>query len=131
MYRYIICVFVVIICHAWRWNLIGQLILITRQVYLESCKTELFVEVLLDSFTSLYTCEALSDKTIKFLMYMYNSSPSRKLLSPKVSILFRPDYRCTTSPCFYYPLANDVAMGYSNATFRPTVRPSVTSLWTL
>jgi hypothetical protein len=28
---------------------------------------------------------------------------------------------------FYYPPANDVAKGYSNA----TVRPSVTSLWTL
>jgi hypothetical protein len=28
---------------------------------------------------------------------------------------------------FYYPLANEVAKGYSNA----TVRPSVTSLWTL
>jgi hypothetical protein len=27
----------------------------------------------------------------------------------------------------YYPLANEVAKGYSNA----TVRPSVTSLWTL
>jgi len=27
----------------------------------------------------------------------------------------------------YYPLANEVAKGYSNA----TIRPSVTSLWTL
>ena len=31
------------------------------------------------------------------------------------------------STAFYYPLANKVAKGYSNA----TVRPSVTSLWTL
>ena len=33
---------------------------------------------------------------------------------------------------FYYPLANEVAKGYSNATvrpsFRPSLRPSVTSL---
>ena len=29
----------------------------------------------------------------------------------------------------YYPLANEVAMGYSNATVRPSVRPPVTSLW--
>jgi len=31
----------------------------------------------------------------------------------------------------YYPLANEVAKGYSNATVRPSFRPSVTSLWTL
>ena len=28
----------------------------------------------------------------------------------------------------YYPLANEVAKGYSNATVLPSVRPSVTSL---
>ena len=28
----------------------------------------------------------------------------------------------------YYPLANEVARGYSNASFRPSVRPSVTIL---
>ena len=31
----------------------------------------------------------------------------------------------------YYPLANEVGKGYSNATVRPSVRPPVTSLWTL
>jgi hypothetical protein len=31
----------------------------------------------------------------------------------------------------YYPLANEVAKGYNNATFLPSVRPSVTSLGTL
>jgi hypothetical protein len=35
----------------------------------------------------------------------------------------------------FYPLASEVAKGYSNATFRPSFRPSVrssvTSLWTL
>ena len=34
------------------------------------------------------------------------------------------DHHCLI---FFYPLANEVAMGYSNA----TVRPSVASLWTL
>jgi hypothetical protein len=30
--------------------------------------------------------------------------------------------------CAYYPLANEVAKGYNNATVRPSVRPSVTYL---
>ena len=31
----------------------------------------------------------------------------------------------------YYPLANEVAKRYGNATVCPSVRPSITSLWTL
>ena len=38
-------------------------------------------------------------------------------------------FKCPLHP--YYPLANEVAKGYSNATVLPSVRPSVTSLWTL
>jgi hypothetical protein len=45
----------------------------------------------------------------------------------KCQLVKNTEYSRTTVPQSYYPLANEVAKGYSNATFRP----SVTSLWTL
>ena len=48
-------------------------------------------------------------------------------LSPDSIHLFNVPVYISWYTCIYYPLANEVAKGYSNATFRP----SVTSLWTL
>jgi len=56
----------------------------------------------------------------------------------KYSAIYALSKVATTPNCwrcqiqwFYYPLANEVAKGYSNASVRPSVLLSVTSLWTL
>ena len=52
-----------------------------------------------------------------------------QLPSRKRQLLCYSTTRWTSSCCFflnvYYPLANEVAKGYSNATVRPSFRPSV------
>jgi D-lyxose ketol-isomerase len=54
-------------------------------------------------------------------------SPRLKIWPESLSISIIPQQSHWISAENYYPLANEVAKGKSNA----TVRPSVTSLWTL
>jgi hypothetical protein len=88
-------------------------------VFLDIFVQELFPE--LRGWTTYTYCTDLLCNQISFWHFLFKSV----LTTSNIYVLYCVS--CHNGLLTYYPLANEVAKGYSNA----TVRPSVTSLWTL
>jgi hypothetical protein len=88
-------------------------------VFLDIFVQELFPE--LRGWTTYTYCIDLLCNQISFWHFLFKSV----LTTSNIYVLYCVS--CHNGLLTYYPLANEVAKGYSNA----TVRPSVTSLWTL
>jgi hypothetical protein len=67
----------------------------------------------------------VTDKLYLIMLYIQYTSPGWDLNSQRTGSHKSNYHTITTTTAFYYPLANEVAKGYSNATFRPSFPPSV------